>query len=297
MPQTDRHTAVGCVQSRTLPLAIFVALAMSGCKPAVQPPAPNVIIVPVAAIPEDPLAPQWNAAAEHVARLILQDLVEPRQMRATTPEVRVRALSDGVSAGFRLEWIDPTKNDLPDVGLFCDACAIQIPAKIDPTVPAPQMGEPGRPVEVVYWSASWQAIVEGRADSIRAFHPNASVDHYPFQAPPLGNDTPPQREMATRYSPARALGNFMAGPREKPVQDLVAEGPGTLKPVADGMSKGQAVRTSDGWAVVIVRKLPAGLGPNAGSQVALAVWQGAAGEVGSRKMRTGWIPLAIQEKR
>lgn len=276
---------------------LATGLAISGCRPAAQPPAPNVIIVPVAAIPVDPLAPEWSAAPEHIARLILQDLVEPRQMRATTPEVRVRALSDGVWAAFRLEWIDPTKNDLADPGLFCDACAIQIPSKIDPTVPAPQMGEPGKPVEVVYWSASWQAIVEGRADSIRAIYPNASVDHYPFQAPPLGKDTPAQREMATRYSPARALGNFMAGPRKTPVQDLVAEGPGTLMPAAGGTSKGRAARTPDGWAVVIVRKLPAGLGPSAGAQIALAVWQGASDEVGSRKMRSGWIPLSMQEKR
>ena len=33
-----------------------------------------------------------------------------------------------------------------------------------------------------------------------------------------------------RYAPARALGNQMAGPRKQPVQDLVADGPGTLRP-------------------------------------------------------------------
>ena len=31
-----------------------------------------------------------------------------------------------------------------------------------------------------------------------------------------------------------------------------------------------------------------------GSQVAFAVWQGAHGEVGARKMRSAWIPLALE---
>jgi len=30
-----------------------------------------------------------------------------------------------------------------------------------------------------------------------------------------------------------------------------------------------------------------------GAQVAFAVWNGGAGEVGARKMRTGWVPMSL----
>ena len=156
------------------------------------------------------------------------------------------------------------------------------------------MGEKGRPVEITFWNAAWQATVDGRGDSLRDLYPNAAVDHYPFQAKPLEKDPAAQREMAVRYAPARALGNRMAGPRDKPVQDLVAEGPGTLSPAPSSDSTGRGQRTPTGWSVVIARRLPAGLSPAAGSQIAFAVWQGAQEEVGARKMRTGWINLTMR---
>ena len=102
--------------------------------------------------------------------------------------------------------------------------------------------------------------------------------------------------MAARYAPARTLGNAMAGPRDRPVQDLVAEGPGTLAPRPSGDSNGRGQRTPDGWAVVIRCKLPDGLSPQNGSQIAFAIWEGGRQEVGARKMRTGWIPLVWKEK-
>jgi hypothetical protein len=50
--------------------------------------------------------------------------------------------------------------------------------------------------------------------------------------------------MAARYAPARAVGNEMAGPRERPVEDLIAEGPGTLSPAASQNSTGAACATA-----------------------------------------------------
>ena len=193
-----------------------------------------------------------------------------------------------------MEWADATKNDLATPNQFVDACAVQLPAKIAPNVPAPQMGETGRPVEIAYWNASWQATVNGRGDTIKDVYPNAAVDHYPFQAAALQKDSPAQKEMATRYSPARALGNPMGGPHDTPVQDLIAEGPGTITRAAQTASKGRGERTATGWAVVITRRLPDGFNAQTRDQVAFAVWQGAEEEVGPRKMRTGWIPLALQ---
>ena len=171
---------------------------------------------------------------------------------------------------------------------------MQLPVQPAADAPAPQMGEAGRTVEITYWRASWQAVCDGRGDSIRDIYPNAAVDHYPFEAASLAKGSPAQQAMERRYAPARAVGNTMAGPREKPVQDLIAEGPGTLTPAAPGDSNGRGRRIGDGWAVVISRKLPAGLTPGGRTQVAFAVWEGGHQEVGARKMRTGWVPLSLE---
>jgi DMSO reductase family type II enzyme heme b subunit len=99
--------------------------------------------------------------------------------------------------------------------------------------------------------------------------------------------------MALRYAPARALANPVAGPPVTPVQDLVAEGPGTLRPAGRAQSAGAGRHDGAGWSVVVARPLPDGLGAGARAQIALAVWQGERQEVGPRKMRTGWIPLIV----
>jgi hypothetical protein len=276
---------------------LLAALIPAACQKA--PPAPTAEVVAVSrpALPSDPEDAAWRDAPAHAAPLILQDMVEPRLLKASTAEVRVRAITDGARIAFRLEWSDATKNDLPGAARFSDACAVQLPGKAAADVPAPQMGEKDRPVEITFWRAAWQAAVDGRGDSIKDLYPGATVDHYPFEAASLDKGSPAQREMAARYAPARALGNRMAGPREKPVEDLIAEGPGTITPAPALGSDGRGKRTADGWSVLIARRLPDGLAPGKRSQVAFAVWEGEQQEAGSRKMRTGWIPIVIEAKK
>jgi hypothetical protein len=277
------------VQSCLL-IALAAWLAGPGCRRA---PAPvnEVVAISSPAVPLDPDNAVWERAPEHLAQLLLQDLVEPRLMKASTPEVRVRAVTNGAEIGFRLQWVDAKKDDMPGPGVSVDACAVQLPRTIESNPPAPQMGEAGRPVELTFWKADWQASVDGRGDTIRDLYPNAAVDHYPFQAPSLEPGSAAQKEMAKRYAPAEAVGNRRSGPRDIPVEDLVAEGPGTLAPAPRTSSSGRGVRTKDGWVVVLRRGLPAGLTPRRRTQVAFAVWEGSQDETGSRKMRTGWIPL------
>lgn len=270
------------------------AAALPGCRKAGPPAATEVVAVTRGTLPADPADAAWRDAPRFTAPLILQDIVEPRLMTPSTSEVRVQAVSDGARLAFRLEWNDATLDSLPGAARFTDACAVQLPARVTPDVPAPQMGEAGKPVEITFWRASWQAVADGRGDTIKDLYPGANPDHYPFQAASLPKDSQAQREMEQRYSPARALGNSMGGPRERPVEDLVAEGPGTLRGGVAFDSNGRGVRTPTGWAVVITRRLPAGLAPGARTQVAFAVWEGAHEEAGARKMRTGWTPFALQ---
>ena len=239
----------------------------------------------------------WEQAPLHTAKLILQDLVEPRLMQASTPFVNVQAITDGRQIAFRVSWSDATMDDVPGPGRFADAVAIQLPAATTPDVPAPQMGEEGKAVEITYWSAVFQAAVNGRKDEIQALYPRAKVDHYPFEAPSLKPGSAEQQAMAKRYAPARSLANVMAGPRSVPVQDLVAAGPGTLQPAEKTVSTGSGKYLQGGWSVVLIRPLPNGAQPGGRTQVAFAVWEGSHQEVGARKMRTAWIPLSFGSAR
>lgn len=283
-------------------IRFFIALALfsvtiSGCRSAVATTT-EVVAIQSNALPVAPTDAAWNEVPEHPAKLLLQDLVEPRLMNASTAEVRVRAITNGSEVAFRLEWDDQTKNDLPGPARFLDACAVQVPSKLEANVPDPQMGGEGKTVEITYWRADWQASVDGRPDSLKEMYPNASVDGYPFEAHSLEKGSAAQAEMATRYAPARALGNRRVGPREAPVEDLIADGPGSLSPAPASSgaagSKAKGVKSDKGWSVVITRKLPNGLAPGARTQVAFAVWEGAQQETGSRKMRTGWVPLLMK---
>jgi DMSO reductase family type II enzyme heme b subunit len=275
--------------------ALALIAFIAACKGPATAPSAEVIAVRSAQLPSDPGDAVWRDAPVYTAALVLQDMVEPRLLEPSTDKVQVRALTDGKSIAFRLEWADPTDNDLPGLARFSDACAVQLPVSTQADVPAPQMGEPQRPVEITYWRAFWQSMVDGREDTIKALFPNATVDHYPFEAASLQPGSEAQREMALRYAPARELGNEMAGPRKQPVQDLVAEGPGTLRPAAETRSVGRGTHTAQGWSVVLSRPLPTGLEPGSRTQVAFAVWQGAHQEVGARKMRSVWVPLLLQK--
>ncbi|HSC26330.1 MAG TPA: ethylbenzene dehydrogenase-related protein [Vicinamibacterales bacterium] len=286
------------MRNHSWPTVMIVAALAAGCGGGAGPPLVNeVVAVSTAAVPADPDDAVWRRAPVHLAPLILQDLVEPRLLVASTADVRVQAASDGREIAFRLEWSDPTRDDTLLPGKFSDACAVQVPAAPGPDVPAPQMGEPGRAVEISYWRAAWQAVVDGRGDTVRDLYPGATVDHYPFEAASLAKGSPEQQAMVDRYAPARALGNHMAGPRDRPVEDLVSSGPGTLAPAVRSVSSGRGVRTATGWTVVLQRPVPAGFAAGTRAQVAFAVWEGTHDEAGARKMRTGWIQLALEASR
>ena len=285
-----------CASAAALAL---MATTLAGCRPTPVPPVNEVVAVRADRVPLDSADAAWQQAPEYLAHLVPQDLVEPRLATPSTPDVRVRALADGGEIAFRLEWVDATVDDTAEPAAFVDGVAIQIPRTIETSPPDPQMGQEGKPVDIAFWRADWQASVDGRPDTLTSLYPNAAIDHYPFEAASLEPGSPEQREAALRYAPAEALGNRRVGPRAQPVEDMVAEGPGTITTRGEDdegpRSRARGARTDTGWAVVIARPMPPGLAPNVRTTIAFAVWNGAADEVGSRKMRTIWIPLALRE--
>jgi len=193
------------------------------CGRPVKPQPVGLVLAKVDQLPADPTDEAWKAVPAYEAELLLQDMVDPRLAEPSVKTVRVQAAADGSRIAFRPRWDDPTEDDRSLMDAFADACAVQMPATIGPEIPSPQMGEPGRPVEITYWNAAWQVQAGGRAPTLRSAYPNATVDHYPFTAPSLQPGSAPQRAMARRYSPAQAVGNPVAPPHAEAVQDLLAD--------------------------------------------------------------------------
>ena len=161
--------------------ALAVAALTAGCR-TTAPVSTEVVAMKIAKVPSAPSDSGWSAAPEFTAKLLLQDLVDPRLMKPSTQEVHVRAVTDGSVLAFRLAWADPVVNDLPGPGRFMDGCAIRIPRAIDTNPPDPQMGQAGKTVDIAFWRADWQASVDGRKDTIQSIYPNAAINHYPFQS-------------------------------------------------------------------------------------------------------------------
>jgi len=282
-------------QSRCLIIFLVFATVVAGCSKKEPPVTAEVVASFHRTLPTVSEDPEWSRTPLHVEPLLMQDLVEPRLIQPSTREVLLQAITDGERIVFRIEWEDPTRDDIPSASRFSDTCAVQLPVRVERDAPDPQMGGPGRPVGITFWSAFWQSSLDGRTDTIQELHPGATVDHYPFQAQSLEEGSDAQTAMALRYAPARLLENLMAGPRESVVQDLIAEGPGTLSAAEEEVSRGYGQRTDTGWAVVISRPVPLGMSAGGQAQVAIAIADGSRGEAGARKMRSAWIPLILEE--
>ena len=246
---------------------------------------------------EDPASAVWNAVPEHPAVLMVQDVTEPRLVKPGVGLVKVRAVHDGTTVVFRLQWDDQTRDLIPESGRSSDAVAIQFAVPPGADVPNAAMGEAGKPVEICYWKAVWQDDAErakSGVDRVAALYPHAAGDGYPFE-----QNASARAEMAKRYAPAMAAGNpVTARPQNGPVQQMLAEGFGTSSVPSEQRATGRGAWTTNAWAVTIARPLVGGDGRNnlevgKKAYIALAVWDGAERQTGSRKMRSGWIPMIL----
>jgi DMSO reductase family type II enzyme heme b subunit len=238
----------------------------------------------------------WRNAPEMSVSLLTQDLTDPKLAETTLPAISVKAVSDKRSVAFRIEWEDATLDTIDEDKRFADAVAIQLPPGPGGTIPDPTMGQADKPVHIHLWKASYEGAAALNDWSLRQTHPNATVDHYPFEAAKGGDS----EKLTRQYTIALAAGNQIVRDRRGSVDDLIAHGFGTLTFLPIQASKGWSQWKDGRWAVVISRPLaepswPGGEGLMAGQTtfVAFAVWDGGGDQAGSRKMRSIWVPLEM----
>jgi len=273
----------------------FYALFVSSLAVAQTPINAALVKADIAA--PDPTAAFWKEAPSTVVSLMAQPMVTPRPESTLTNEVKVQAVHDGKNIAFRLTWKDAEPSEAGPLGTFSDAAAIQFPVKAGDTPPPVMMGAKDNPVHIFHWRAQYQRDAERGKPTMKDLYPNLNVDMYPMEFADMGNLTKKGDAEREQYSPGRSAGNPQAYAKSG-VDEIVAEGFSTSSVQAGRGGQGKAIWKDGEWSLVITRPLSSEGGsmltPGASSFVAFAVWQGGAGEVGSRKCVTMmWTPLTL----
>ena len=254
--------------------------------------AGSIVAVKVASVPvKDPASAEWNRAVAATVPLLAQQVTYPKNPAPTVPQLTVWALADDAWLALRLSWPDGTMNNQVEVDQFTDGVALELPLG-DPAKANPMMGQQGAPMYICNWKAAWQSDVEhGHAD-VQDYHPGFYTDAYPFAT---GEHPYPVQESfetsdARRYLVATSAGNPMSVlQRRWPVEELLAEGFGTLASHRLQDAEGWGTYWDGKWTVIIAVPRSTndpsnpGLAPGAKTQVGFAVWDGGAGNVGGRK--------------
>lgn len=242
----------------------------------------------------DPHAAFWQAVPRGAVTLLAQPMVTPRPEKLLTEELVVQAVHNGSLLALRVVWEDSEVSQGGHLSEYSDAVALQFPSDGSPSTPV-MMGAKGLPVHILHWRAQYQLDEEQGKPEISKLYPFGSTDAYAMDFKEARSGTLEQKES---FLPARALGNPQSY-RKKAVDEILAEGFGTSSVLEPGGARGKGAFDGQRWAVVFVRPLDEKgrsiLKPSAVNQVAFAVWQGGAGEVGSRKaVLLSWLPLRLQ---
>lgn len=243
-------------------------------------------------------APYWQGVPEAEVMLLAQMIVAPKPAKAETEKVKVQIVHDGKYIAYRLRWADKEASEAGRLAEFSDAIALEFPV-LDNAVPPPIfMGGPKNPVHIFHWRAQYQRDELLGKKTVQDIYPNMHSDIYPNEFPDRGHLKPATQAETETFSPAIASGNPQSS-RKKAVDEMMAEGFGTSVVTAGGNSTGRGVWKDGEWTVVIARAIncPGGsvLVEGEASSFGLAVWQGGADEVGSRKSITmAWTPFKVE---
>lgn len=277
-PRSGRRRAIAVLGTALLVAAV---LQVAGANPAVSESTTLIARKAMLSPGLDPNKGIWNQVTAVDVPLTAQQTAYPFG-GGTVQSVEVKALHDSKSLFVRLSWDDAARDDRSDsVERFSDAAAVEFPAAGGSSVPSVCMGQAAGGVNIWHW----------RADSQEGL-PESSTD--------LGNGEADLEVPADDplYFPARNAGNPLAL-AQGAVQDLVAEGFGTIGPLEEQAVEGKGVYSDGRWTVVFKRSLKA---PAAGhpafangstTDIAFAVWDGANSERNGKKSVSQFVKLEL----
>ena len=220
----------------------------------------------------------------------------------------VKAIHDGITIYFQITWSDPTKNARAiAVQEFRDACALMFPLGAVEITPSehfsPRMGDREKPTNLWHWKADWEAdlLVKGELEDVEVQYPNMHDD---FNFNPYSAYY--HRELITSVevlSGGRAANNLLSQPgRGRTVEDLNAEGFGTLT-TQDHQDVNGCSHYEDGaWTVIMYRSLitedphDVQFVPGGNTYFNMAVWNGGEQDRnGQKNISTQWHPATLEK--
>jgi hypothetical protein len=284
-------------------VVLAVGLALHGLALAQAQPQLLAAYRPAPLPLTDPTAPLWAELTGQTVPLTAQAGVAPALSQASIASVDVKAVHDGQWIVFLLSWPDATQ----DMGAsrlddFPDAAAVEVaPATGVPNI---CMGLVGQQINLWHWKASWQKDLDDGFQEVVQAYPNFWGDFYPYVVgkPPFRFPQDWQSAEARALVPAWEAGNPLANPkRVTAVEDLNAEGFGTLTTQTTQDVLGRGVWKDGRWYVTFARTLATGdandsqLAPGDSRSVAFAIWNGSNREAGARKQLSAWVTLAVDK--
>jgi hypothetical protein len=212
----------------------------------------------------------------------------------------VQGLTDGRQVAFLVSWKDPSADMNVNSGRFSDAAAVQL--AVDANA-AYTMGVEGMKVQILYWKALWQKDLDEHFQDVQDLHPNYWSDLYWFAEGEFPYPVPVafQKPESRLWFVAWQAGNPMADfERAQPVEELVAEGFGTLTHQPESASTARGAWKEGRWSVVFARPLSTNdpldyqFRPGEPDVVAFAVWDGSSGNVGARHQQSLWVVFEVE---
>jgi hypothetical protein len=242
---------------------------------------------------EDPGSGTWHEATRFTVPIAAQQIVQPYLEKEGVSQLGVRALASPVEVALLLDWEDDTVDDLDGIRRYHDAVAVQLPTTGGTQPPPLTMGAPGTPVHILQWRATWQRDIDsGGKTGVDQIYPEVVHDVMPDDI------LPP--EAAQLYWVGREAGNPLSKvERSTPVEEVVAEGFGTVTHLPNQFARGTGVHDDGRWHVVIaVSTARQGVGdalsPGTTWPIAFAVWLGSDENRGGRKHISNWHTLEIE---
>lgn len=233
----------------------------------------------------DPMASQWNDIAEVQVPLFPQNIAQPSIYQTSVVSLVAKAIYNKHHLAVLLVWDDPMQNANVSHDYFTDACAIQFPIK-KVELTSPFMGNKEAPVMIMHWKAIWQKDIDEHYQKVADLYPNTWIDSDRFG----------------KTIAIDAKNPVSQSQRSTPVEELMAEGFGTLTSQERQDASGRGVWKDGKWFVVLTRPLKSGdahdpaLRIGKPTAISFAVWEGEHRNVGARKNYAPWVPFVLESK-
>ncbi|MDN3515790.1 MAG: ethylbenzene dehydrogenase-related protein [Candidatus Brocadia sp.] len=220
----------------------------------------------------------------------------------------VKAIHDGLAIYFKISWSDPKRNARAiAVQEFRDAVALMFPLGAVEITPAehfsPRMGDREKPTNLWHWKADWESdlLVKGEFEDMEQQYPNMHDD---WNSNPYSAYY--HRDLITSVevlSGGRAANNILSQPvRGRTVEDLNAEGFGTLTTQAHQDVNGCSKYEDGVWTVIIYRSLitedphDVQFVPGGKTFYNMAIWNGGEQDRnGQKNISTQWHPAVLEK--